>query len=83
MMGRKIWNFNAPYLKSEHHTFLSRRFAARADEHRGLRASIHGDVQDVCGNEDVISRTHHVSKPQLIASHNSISSPLSMYIAVS
>src|SRR6267142_4033838 len=55
-------------LESEHHTFLSRRFIARADEHRGLRASIHGDVQHVCRNEDVISRTHDVSILELIAS---------------
>src|ERR1700737_965228 len=55
------------HLGSQHHTFLSRRFIARAYEYRGLRASIHGDVQHVCRNEEVISRLHDVAILELIA----------------
>jgi hypothetical protein len=56
------------HLGSQHHTFLSSRFITRADEYRRVRASIHGDVQHVCGNEDVISWPHDVSILELIAS---------------
>ena len=48
--------------------FRSCRFIARANEYRGLRASIYGDVQHVCGNEDVISRPHDIAILELIAS---------------
>jgi hypothetical protein len=59
------------HLRPKDDAFLSGGFIARAHKHRGLVASVHGDVEHICGNEDVIGATAE-NKPLLEESYRRI-----------